>query len=158
MDNIVYTRVDDRLVHGQVMTAWVSVTGANHVLIVDDQVANDSFMLMMMKQAMPSLVTLDATTVENTKFFLEGEGKNKKIIVLVKTPITIRRLWDEGVQLKSLGIGGMGTRGNRTKLYRNIAADPEERQALKELSELGVDVFFQVTPDNNKINFDKVKI
>lgn len=158
MDNIVYTRVDDRLVHGQVMTAWVRVTGANHVLIIDDQVANDSFMLMMMKQAMPNLVTLHASTIKATKDYLEGEGKDKQIIILVKSPITLRKLWDTGVQLESIGVGGMATKGERTKLYRNISADPDERVALKELNDLGVDVFFQVTPDNNKVRFDKVKV
>lgn len=158
MENIVYTRVDDRLVHGQVMTAWVRVTGANHVLIVDNQVANDPFMLMMMKQAMPNLVTLHASTVEDTKNYLEGEGKNKKIIILVKSPITIKELWEKGVKISSLGVGGMATRGNRTKLYRNISADKEERQALKALSESGLDIFFQVTPDQNKVRLSKVKL
>ncbi|WP_440897779.1 PTS sugar transporter subunit IIB [Amphibacillus sp. Q70] len=158
MDNIVYTRVDDRLVHGQVMTGWVRVTGANHVLIIDDQVAKDTFMIMMMKQAMPNLVSLHATTIDETREYLKNKGKNKKIIILVKTPVTIRKLWDAGVKIESVGVGGMATRGNRTKLYRNIAADAEERTALKELNELGVDVYFQVTPDNSKVRLDKVKL
>lgn len=158
MENIVYTRVDDRLVHGQVMTAWVRITGANHVLIVDDQVAKDAFMMMMMKQAMPNLVSLHATTVNETKEYLEKEVQDKKIIILVKSPITIKRLWDEGVEIKSLGVGGMSTRGDRTKLYRNISADEEERKAFTELDALGVEIFFQVTPDNKKVYFNKIKI
>ena len=49
MKHIVYARVDDRLVHGQVMTAWVLHTRASKVIIVDDKAARDSFMKMIMK-------------------------------------------------------------------------------------------------------------
>ena len=44
MKNIVWTRIDDRLVHGQVMTMWIQFTEAQEILIVDDTVAKDSFL------------------------------------------------------------------------------------------------------------------
>lgn len=43
MKHIVWTRIDDRLIHGQVMTQWIQYTEANEVLIIDDGVAKDSF-------------------------------------------------------------------------------------------------------------------
>lgn len=151
MDNIVYTRIDDRLVHGQVMTAWVQVTGANEVLIIDDEVAKNSFLQMVMKSAMPNKVSLKVVSVEQAEQYLKGAAKKKKMFVLVKTPLTVVDLWDHDVQIQSLGVGGMGAKTGRTTLYRNISASQEEREALKELESRGVDVFFQVTPDNNKV-------
>ena len=44
MSNIVLARIDDRLIHGQVMTAWVQYTGGNEIVIADDKVANDPFL------------------------------------------------------------------------------------------------------------------
>lgn len=41
MTKIVLARVDDRLIHGQVMTAWIQYTGGNHIVIVDDVTAQD---------------------------------------------------------------------------------------------------------------------
>ena len=65
MKNIVYARVDDRLVHGQVMTAWVLHTKASKVIIVDDKAAKDSFMKMIMKSAMPSSLELEVLSVSS---------------------------------------------------------------------------------------------
>jgi len=53
MSNIALTRIDDRLIHGQVMTSWVKYTKANKIVIVDDGVANDPFMGDILKMAVP---------------------------------------------------------------------------------------------------------
>jgi len=156
MGNIVYTRIDDRLVHGQVMTAWVQVTNANEVLIVDDGVAKDSFLQMVMKSAMPNKVSLKVVSINEAKDYIENQGKNKNIFILAKTPLTVEKLHEQGVDIRSLGVGGMGAREDRKTLYRNISASEEEKQALIHLDGLGVDVFFQVTPDNTKVRLNNV--
>ena len=71
MKNIVYARVDDRLVHGQVMTAWVLHTKASKVIIVDDKAAKDSFMKMIMKSAMPSSLELEVLSVSSAISYLK---------------------------------------------------------------------------------------
>ncbi|AYW48274.1 PTS mannose/fructose/sorbose transporter subunit IIB [Tetragenococcus osmophilus] len=156
MGNIVYTRIDDRLVHGQVMTAWVQVTKANEVLIVDDDVAKDTFLQMVMKSAMPNKVSLKVVTINEVKDYIENQEKGKNIFILVKTPLTVERLHEQEVNIQSLGVGGMGAREDRKTLYRNISASDEEKRALIHLNELGVDVFFQVTPDNTKVRLSNV--
>ena len=55
MGEIVLVRIDDRLIHGQVMTAWVKETGANQIIIVDDEVSKDLFMSEVMKASAPVL-------------------------------------------------------------------------------------------------------
>ena len=58
MKHIVWTRIDDRLIHGQVMTQWIQYTEANEVLIIDDGVAKDSFLQMVMKSSVPGKISL----------------------------------------------------------------------------------------------------
>lgn len=156
MKNIVYSRVDDRLVHGQVMTAWVQTTGANCVVIVDDKVAKDTFLQMVMKQSMPGKIKLEVLTVEQAVTYLMEDDSKLKLFILVKTPNVVLDLVEKGVTFKSLGVGGMGAKPDRTTLYRNISASEDEKLALGELQEKGVDVFFQVTPDTNKVQLSSV--
>ena len=156
MKNIVYSRIDDRLVHGQVMTAWVQNTGANTIVIVDDQVASDSFLQMVMKQSMPNKIGLEVLTVEQAVTYLNTDDSKKKVFVLVKTPKVILDLVNQGVKFSSLGVGGMGAKANRSTLYRNISTSEEEKDHLVELHEKGLDVFFQVTPDTNKVQLSSV--
>lgn len=49
IDGIVLVRIDDRLIHGQVMTSWLNYTSANKIMIIDDEVANDAFMKSVLK-------------------------------------------------------------------------------------------------------------
>lgn len=151
MKNIVYSRVDDRLVHGQVMTAWVQTTGANRVVIVDDQVAKDTFLQMVMKQSMPGKIGLEVLTIDQAVSYLMEDDPKQKLFILVKTPNVVLELVEKGVGFKSLGVGGMGAKPERSTLYRNISASEDEKSALVKLHEKGLDVFFQVTPDTNKV-------
>ena len=53
MENLVLTRIDDRLIHGQVMTAWIKNKKATQVVIVDDLVAEDDYMIEVLEMAIP---------------------------------------------------------------------------------------------------------
>ena len=156
MKEIVFSRIDDRLIHGQVMTAWVQITGATEVVIVDDKVAKDTFMQMVMKSAMPNKIGLKVLTVDKATEYLNAKEQKKKVFILVKTPQVILELVHRGVVFKSLGVGGMGAKPDRTTLYRNISATQEERDSLIKLKDEGVEVFFQVTPDTAKVKLETV--
>ncbi|WP_251860056.1 PTS sugar transporter subunit IIB [Clostridium sp. Marseille-Q2269] len=157
MKNIVFTRIDDRLIHGQVMTAWVQITGSNEVVIVDDNVAKNSFMQMVMKSAMPNKIGLKVLSIDEAiKYLSSEESGNEKIFILVKVPQVILSLVSAGIPIKKLDVGGIGAKENRRTLYRNISASEEEKEALIELSNKGVEVFFQVTPDNTRVTLNSV--
>lgn len=157
MKNIVFTRIDDRLIHGQVMTAWVQITGSNEVVIVDDNVAKNSFMQMVMKSAMPNKIGLKVLSIDEAiKYLSSEESGNEKIFILVKVPQVILSLVSAGIPIKKLDVGGIGAKENRRTLYRNISASEEEKEALIELSNKGVEVFFQVTPDNTRVILNSV--
>lgn len=64
IDGIVLVRIDDRLIHGQVMTSWLNYTSANKIMIIDDEVANDAFMKSVLKTCVPANVKLATFTVE----------------------------------------------------------------------------------------------
>ena len=128
MQSIVLTRVDDRLVHGQVMTSWVKATGANKIMVVDDGVAQDELMKTVLKGVVPSQVKLGIFSVAKAvDRMVKGFKDTDKVIMLVKTPETVWRMQQAGVEFKTLNIGGMGIRSDRTTLYQNIAASESER-------------------------------
>ena len=65
VNNLVFTRVDDRLIHGQVMTSWLKVYNtAKHILIVDDATSKDPFMGKMFSLLVPSGITISVQSVD----------------------------------------------------------------------------------------------
>lgn len=156
MLNIVLTRIDDRLIHGQVATAWSKVTNANRIIVVDDEVANDSFMEMVLKSATPSSLSVDVLTVNDASKVISSDDTGERVIILVKTPVTVVSLINAGVDIKELNLGGMGARKGRKQLYKNISISEDERTAFKELIDKGVNVFLQIVPDAKQISVSKL--
>ncbi|MEE1313652.1 MAG: PTS sugar transporter subunit IIB [Lachnospiraceae bacterium] len=144
-ENVLLARVDDRLIHGQVMTAWMKLLPAKQIIIIDDKVATDDFMISVLEMAAPKGVKVRVFSCDKATEIL-AKGIKTPSILLAKSPITYKRLIDGGVDLTAVNLGGMGINETRTTLYKNLAASPEERTAIKEMLDAGVDVKIQVIP------------
>lgn len=151
MEHLLLARIDDRLIHGQVMTAWMKVLPAKVILIVDDKVAKDEFMNSVLEMAAPSGVKVKIQTIEDAIKTLK-EGLDLPTMMLCKTPHVYKALVDNGVPLTEINIGGMGMYPGRKTLYKNISATEEERQILKEFIAAGIDVKIQIIPAEKTFN------
>lgn len=147
-------RIDDRLIHGQIVTAWAKNLNAGKIWIVDDGVAQDDFIKGVMQMVAPSDRELIISGIAEVPALLEkldGEGDN--VLILVKYPYVAQEIFKAGVKLKELNIGGMGASAERKKLFKNISASQAEKDTLKEIQDSGVDVYFQVTPDEKRTEY-----
>jgi len=156
MLNIVLTRIDDRLVHGQVVTAWSKITEANRIIIVDDEVAEEAFLVKVLKTAAPSNIKVDVFGINDAAEVLKGESKGEKLIILVKRPSVVLSLIEAGVDIKALNVGGMGAGVGRKKFYKNISVSEEEKEEFMKLVNLNVNVFIQIVPDAKQIDVKKL--
>ncbi len=146
-------RVDDRLIHGQVVTAWVTALKCTNIVIVDDGVANDSFLSEVVRMAAPASTTV---TVLSQKQALDDTGVFSDALVLVKNPLVALGLKKAGIEFDRLILGGMGASPGRKTVYRNISASAAELSALKELQDLGVECVFQIVPGDKPHPFSKI--
>jgi PTS system mannose-specific IIB component len=156
MQNLVFTRIDDRLIHGQVCAAWLkTLSTVRHILVIDDRTSQDPFMSEMFALLIPNHISIEIRSVEQATQIMK-EGLAKPTMVIVKVPQTIKRLMDNGIEFEHLNIGGMGMSAGRKKLFQNISASEEERQIFKELIDRGVKVEIQIIPAQG--NYDLAKI
>ncbi len=146
-------RIDDRLIHGQVVALWVKHLQSRRIVIVDDQVAKDSFLQTVLRGAAPPGVTVDVSTLEAAPQALDRpESEQAKTIVLMKGPKTALALRQVGVVFDTLNVGGMGAGPGRKPLYRNISATPEELDLFRQLEALGVAAQIQIEPNGRAIS------
>ena len=156
IDGIVLVRIDDRLIHGQVMTSWLNYTSANKIMIIDDEVAKDPFMKSVLKTCVPANVKLATFTVEKAAARLKKGFAGDKCIILAKYPKTLYRLKEEGVIFDHINIGGMGVSGDRTKFFRNISASEKEKRMLKELAEAGSKIGVRIIAEDSETDISKM--
>lgn len=148
--NLLLARIDDRLIHGQVMTAWMKVKPAKRIIVVDDKVAADEFMIDVISLAAPTGVKVDVMTCGDACSALKE--LNCPTICLAKGPQAYKKLIEGGVDISELNVGGMGINSDRRTLYKNIAASDEERAIFREFLDKGMEVKIQIIPSNNAID------
>lgn len=155
MENLLFTRIDDRLIHGQVCTAWLkSIPQISHVLVIDDKTSEDPFMAEMFALLIPSHISIEIRSVEQATEIFKN-GLPKPTMVIVKVPGTIKRLMDNGIDFDFINVGGMGMSAGRKKLFQNISASDEEREIFKELISRGVKVEIQIIPAQKQVDMAK---
>ena len=138
-DGVSLVRIDDRLIHGQVMTSWLNFLGANKIMIVDDQAAKDPFIKNVLKTCVPGNIKLAIFPIDKAVERLKQQGAfaGDSCIILVKYPETLYKMYKEGVVFDNINIGGMGVSGDRKKFFRNISASDEEKRMFKEMIDAG---------------------
>lgn len=155
MRNVVLSRVDDRLIHGEVVTAWTPAMRGNRIMIIDDDVVRDEFNVRVVKALAPAGTKVIVYSVEKAAEKLMVPGVDgERIIILTKTPITFNRLIKAGVPIREVNLGGAGIRGERKPFINNVALDPEEVKACEEMLNAGVRVYYQLVPEQGVIEID----
>ena len=151
MENLVLTRIDDRLIHGQVMTAWIKQKNAVQVIVADDEVAEDDFMINVLEMAVPDEIAIGIFNRQDAAEFM-SQGLDAPTILVVKGPEILNYLVDHGIKIDEIDVGGMGAKEGRSVLYKNISTNPDENKNFMELIEKGVNVFVQVMPQDKQVS------
>jgi len=147
-------RIDDRLIHGQVVTSWVAQTGAKRIVCVDDETAASPMMKKLNERLAPAGTTVNVYSVAEAIPLMKeyyADEKNK-YLVLVRIPKAVMEMVDAGVPVTEVIVGGMGKRGTRTKLFRNITADEEEREIFRKLDGMGIKTYMHIIPSDKPID------
>lgn len=153
--DIVLTRVDNRLVHGQVATGWLKSCGANLCIIADDKVAEDKMQQTLLKIAAGTM-PLRFFTVQKTIDIIYKASPEQKIAIICRTPIEVLRLVEGNVPINHVNIGNMHDGEGKKKLLKTVYANKEETDAIKKLLEMGKDVEYRMLPSDNSVSLKTV--
>lgn len=154
---IVLTRIDDRFIHGQVLTKWVKLLPAERIIIVSDDVANDEMRKTLVLSVAPANMKASAVTVDKMiRAYKSPKYENTTAFLLFEKPEDIQRLVEGGVDLKEVNVGGMRFEKDRKHVTKSISVDEENIVAFKRLNELGVKLEMRQLPGDNSIDFIKV--
>lgn len=147
-------RIDDRLLHGQVVAVWLRALGAQRIVIVDDATARDEFLREVLTLAAPQGVPVEVHDVATGAARLIAlAATSEPVIVLARTPGTVLELRRAGVPIEVVDLGGMGSGPGRRRLHKTISVSPDELRELRELEQMGTRVEIQIVADDRPIPF-----
>lgn len=152
--NILMTRIDNRLIHGQVGVTWTTTLNANLIIVADDDVAEDNLQQQLMTvTANSSGAEIRFFSLEKTIGIIPQAGDWQRIFIVVRTPHSARKLVEGGVPLKQVNVGNMHFSNGKIALSKKVYVDNQDKEDLQYLKDNGVDVFLQDVPTSSKENF-----
>ena len=152
MLNIVLTRIDDRLIHGQVATIWSKVTGCERIIVCDDDVAADSIRSTLLKQVAPPGIKSSVVDVEKAvRVYNNPKYENDKCLLLFTNPTSVLQMVEAGVDIKSVNIGGMSFKEGKHQITGAVSVDDKDIEAFKKLNERGIELEIRKVDTDKKV-------
>ncbi|QHA89094.1 PTS mannose transporter subunit IIAB [Serratia rhizosphaerae] len=134
-------RIDDRLIHGQVATRWTKETNVSRIIVVSDEVAADHVRKTLLTQVAPPGVTAHVVDVAKMiRVWNNPKYANDRVMLLFTNPTDVWRLVEDGVDIKSVNIGGMAFRQGKTQVNNAVSVDEKDIEAFKKLNERGIEL------------------
>lgn len=154
---VVLARIDDRLMHGIVLTQYLPSSNAQRILVIDDAVANDPLIKPTMMMAKPngyaaSIITM-AQAREN---ILANKYGDQKVFLLVKTPVPVLMLLELGVEIPELIIGSTELLNTGIKLSGRAFITDEELAMYRKIKDMGTAIVVQHASTVSKVDMWKI--
>lgn len=153
--NILLTRIDNRLIHGQVGCTWTMTLGANLILVADDEVAESELQQQLMAAtAETSGAGVRFFSVKKTIETIHKASDRQKIFIVCKNPSVARQLVEGGVPIKEVNVGNMHFLPGKKAISKKVYVDDRDMEDLQAMQEKGVNVYIQDVPGDTK---EKIK-
>lgn len=150
---IVLVRIDDRLIHGQIVQGWLKSINVNRIVVASDSVADDTIQQMLMSMAVPSGIDLDIKKVSDAAdAFVRGDYDKENTMLLFSNPADVLFMLDKGAKIKSVNVGGMHFVHGKRQLLCNLSVDDIDVKNLYNIYSRGVEIEGRILPADERTN------
>ncbi|EHI70852.1 PTS sugar transporter subunit IIB [Streptococcus ictaluri] len=146
-------RVDTRLLHGQVATAWTPASKANRIIVASDEVAQDDLRKQLIKQAAPGGIKANVVPISKLiEVSKDPRFGNTQVLILFQTPQDALRAIEGGVEIGELNVGSMAHSTGKTMVNNVLSMDQDDVATFERLRDLGVKFDVRKVPNDSKKN------
>ena len=155
-ENIVNTRIDERLIHGQVAGIWSTSLSTQRIIVANDEAATDPLQKSSLRMAAPSSMRLSVLGVEAAaKNIQSGKYGKQRLFLLFKNPKDVLRFIEAQGPIKTVNVGNMSYKEGAREVTKSIQVLPEEEQIFETIASKGVTVTAQLVPNDPVVDFIK---
>lgn len=145
--NLVLTRIDNRLIHGQVLEAWVPFVKADCILVANDDIASNPLKKMMMQASVPSRIRVEIGKIEEIVTLLNSSDLDKcRTLLLFGTTADALRAYREGLFFTKLNLGNLHADKGKARLSCTVFLDAADMDDLELLDQAGVKITARCIP------------
>lgn len=153
----VLARIDSRLLHGQVATAWTKTVKPTRIIVVSDGVAKDELRKNLIEQAAPPGVKANVVPVDKMiQVAKDPRFGNTKAMLLFETPQDALRAIEGGVDVKELNIGSMAHSVGKIAVSKVLSLGKDDVKTFEKLKAKGIQFDVRKVPNDSKENMDDI--
>lgn len=144
-----WVRIDNRLVHGQVIESWLPFTDARFLVVANDELAADELRQQIMSIAIPLGIDISFVPVASAQEHLAAKKLlNKDVLVLLASCADARRAFESGLVFQRLNLGNLHYGPGKRQLCQHIALSKEDEGCLAFLAGKGVNLDYRCIPSD----------
>lgn len=153
--SLVLVRVDCRLIHGQVVETWLPHTGANCLLVANDDLAGNTRLRTVMELAVPPSIHVMFCKLGDVASSLEEiDHRGEKAILLCATFEDALRIHRTGVRFPSLNVGNLHYATGKVEISPSVFFSPEDFDAVHSFCHSGIAVNVRATPFDAGMSYE----
>lgn len=148
-------RIDERLIHGQVIATWLRTLGVTHLIVANDDVANDSVRQTSLKMVLPNELKCLIKSVDDViKVLQDKRCDAMRILLITGNPEDACRICRSFPSIKEVNLANYGSITkpeikNKVAISKMVYLDPDDVKFINELIDMGLHVFTQKTPSDH---------
>jgi len=147
-------RVDDRLIHGQVIAGWVRPLGIKVIILASDKLYQDEWACQAYRLAVPAGIEFNCISIKECIKLVNNTNK-KSVMVIVESVTAASDLLKEGLKVKEVNIGGLCFKEGTREIAPYIYLTPEDIESVVYLYQSGVRVIGKQLPNSAAIDVVK---
>ena len=153
----VLARIDTRLLHGQVATAWTQATGPTRIIVVSDAVAKDDLRKKLIEQAAPPGVKANVIPIKKMiEVAKDPRFGGTKALLLFENPEDLLKAVEGGVDIKEVNVGSMAHSTGKVVVNKVLSMGEEDVETFEKLEKLGVKFDVRKVPNDSKSNMNEL--
>ena len=153
----IFTRIDSRLIHGQVAGTWVPHIAPQTFIAASDNAAHDQLRKSLLLQVAPTSVKTNVLDIAKAgRVYNNPKYTGMKTMFVVESPVDVVRLLDEGVKINEVNVGGVTFKTGMVQLSDAVYASEEHLEAYRELLKRGVKLTVQQLPNHSPVDLAKI--
>ncbi len=154
---LVMIRIDDRLIHGQVVVGWGNVIKPDRILLCSDDVASVDWQRTIYLSAVPEHLNASVLTLDKTVQALKnGQFDEERVLLLVDSPKSVVYLVEQGIDIRQVNVGGMHFKPGKNQISTFIFVDQNDIINFEILCKKGIHLEGRDVPTRSPVNICKV--
>lgn len=146
-------RIDDRLIHGQVVMGWATALNSELIVLCDNSVFENDWEKELYTSCVPDYLQTTILDIDGTVNLLKQENNNlAKTIILFQGPYVVETIAEKGIILTKINVGGIHFREGRKKVLPYLYLDDDEINSFKRCMKKGISFECLDVPTGNNIN------